>query len=410
MATLPDKEVPYWITSVDAPPYAPLEGDLTVEAVVIGGGVAGLSAAYLLKQAGLSVAVLEKSRIGGGVSGHTTGKVTSQHNVYYTMLAKQFGTAKARAYAEANQTAIDRIEQIITSEGIDCDWQREDAYVFTEKPAEVAKLQEEARIAQSVGLPASFETSTPLPFAVRGAVRFTRQGKFHAGKYMQGLARAIHGDGSYVFEATEARGVHDGVPCRVATKRGTVTAHHVIVATNVPFPLFTHIYYGVYEYPLKSYIVAAKINKPLAGMYITPGGPLRSILPITSGGQQWLLIGGESHFPGFGIAKNRHQRLADYAKERFTIDSIDYRWSTWDYMSNDSVPLIGKLHPWSRQVYVATGFMKWGLSTSMVSGMILCDMILGKKNPWFNTFNASRFSPVAALPKAAMKIIQNLKT
>jgi glycine/D-amino acid oxidase-like deaminating enzyme len=399
--TLPSHEASYWISSVSAPTYGPLAGDVQVDAAIVGGGIAGLTAAYFLKKAGLSVAVIEKDRVGGGVSGYTTGKVTSQHNIHYTMLEKQFGLEKATAYAEANQMAIEQIERIVKTENIRCDWLRE-------KPAEVTKLQKEVRVAKKLGLPATFQTSTPLPFAVCGAIRFANQAKFHAGKYMQGLARSINGGGSHIFENTEVTGVHDGTPCRLTTRRGTVTARNLIVATNVPFPATTHTYYGAYEYPLKSYIIAAKLDKPFAGMYITPGGPLRSILPIASGGKHWLLIGGESHFPGFGVARHRQQRLANYAQERFGVTSVEYRWSTWDYMSNDGVPLIGKLYPWSQHVYVATGFIKWGLSTSAVSGLILRDMILGKKNAWASTFDATRFSPVASLPKAALKILQSL--
>lgn len=393
---------------MDGPEYAPLGGDMKVDVVVVGAGIAGLSAGYLLKRAGKSVAVLEKSCIGQGVSGNTTGKVTSQHNLHYAMLQKQFGAKKARLYAQANQEAIERIEQLIEREHIACDWQRDDAYVFTEESSEVASLQKEAQAAKRLGLPATFEATTPLPFPVAGALRFANQAKFHAGKYMHGLAKAIHGGGSYVFEHTAALSVQDGSPCRVPTPSGTITARDVLIATNVPFPLAAHTYYGAYEYPLKSYIVAAKLDARLDGMYITPGSPLRSILPITSGGQQWLLIGGESHFPGFGRAQTRHQRLAEYAKERFGVTAIEQRWSTWDYISNDSVPLIGKLYPWSRHTYVTTGFIKWGLSTSMVSAMIVRDMILGHKNPWAATFDASRLSPVTSLPKAAVKILRHL--
>lgn len=242
--------------------------------------------------------------------------------------------------------------------------------------------------------------------AVKGAVRFADQAKFHARKYVIGLAWAVHGNGSYMFEHTQATGVKDGSPCVVSTPQGKVTARDCIVATNVPFPLLPHIYYGAYEYPLKSYIVAARYNHDFEGMYITPGGSIRSILPIAIGGERWLLIGGESHFPGFGNALDRHQKLASYAKQRFNITSIAYRWSTWDYLSNDRVPLIGKLYPWSKHTFVATGFMKWGLTTGTVAGILLTDGILGRHNPWASVFNASRFSPVASIPQAVGRILR----
>jgi glycine/D-amino acid oxidase-like deaminating enzyme len=408
---LPDDEVSYWTHDADTLSYPSLQEEITVDVAVIGAGIAGLSAAYFLKQAGLTVAVLESGTIGAKVTGHTTGKVTSQHNLCYAELEKRFGHETARLYGEANQTAITEMEKIVKKENIACDWQRNDNYVFTEKLEEVSRLQNEANVASQLGLHATFETSSSLPFAIKGAVRFADQAKFHVRRYLLGLAQAVHGQGSYVLEHTKAGAPSDSSPCVIAAGRGKLVAKHVIIATNVPFPLAAHSYYGAYEYPLKSYIVASKIADKNAfdGMYITPsGGPLRSILAIKTGNETMLLIGGESHFPGFGVARGRHQRLADYAAEKFGLTSIDYRWSTWDYLSNDGVPLIGKLYPWSKQVYVATGFMKWGLTTGTVAGMILRDTILGQPNPWAKVYDSTRLSPVTSLPRAMSKILKNL--
>lgn len=409
-ATLPANETSYWVEHTIRSSYPKLGDSIEVDVVIIGGGIAGLSAGYFLKQAGKTVAVLEEGVIGGKVTGHTTGKVTSQHGLCYADFEKRFGSETARLYGEANETAIAEMERIIQKEKIECDWQRSDNYVFTEKADEVAKIRTEAEVANKLGLPASFETNTSLPFNIKGAVRFASQATFHVGNYLQGLAGAIHGGGSYVFEHTKADTPRDGTPCTTATKNGTITSKDVIIATNVPFPLTAHSYYGAYEYPLKSYIVAGKLSDthPLEGMYITPSsGPIRSILPITLGNERWLLIGGESHFPGFGKAKTRHQRLADYAAEHFNM-TTSYRWSTWDYLSNDDIPLVGKLYPWSKHVYTATGFMKWGLSTGTVVGMILRDTITNTPNPWAKIYDSTRLSPVTSLPRAMGKIIKKL--
>ena len=408
---LPEKEISYWTQDSTVPSYPTLQETIEVDVAIIGAGIAGLSAGYFLKSAGRTVAVLESETIASKVTGHTTGKVTSQHNLCYAGLEKRFNTETARLYGEANQTAISQMETIIKKESIACDWQRDDNYVFTEKSDEIEKLQNEAAVANTLGLPATFETKTPLPFAVKGAVRFRDQAKFHVRHYLLGLARAVHGQGSYVFEHTKASAPSDDTPCVIQSSHGKVVAREVIIATNVPFPLAAHSYYGAYEYPLKSYIVAGKIaDKDIfKGMYITPtGSPTRSILPIHTNSETLLLIGGESHFPGFGLARNRHQRLANYAAEKFDINSIDYRWSTWDYLSNDDVPLIGKLYPWSKHVYVATGFMKWGLTTGTVAGMILRDTILGHENPWTKVYDSTRLSPITSLPRAAVKILKSL--
>ena len=271
---LPQKEVSYWMESTSNATYPRLSKDISTDVAVIGGGLAGLNIAYLLKQAGKKVVVLEKEIIGGGVTGHTTGKLTTQHNLIYSTLQQTLGEKKAQDYADANQEAFATVKKIIAKEKIKCDLQEDDNYVFTEKNEEVEKLQQEAKVAKSLGLPATFTTATTLPFKVKGAMKFSRQAKMHARKYALGLAKAINGDGSFVFEKTTAIFVHDEEPAKVTTVMGDVTAKDIIIAMPVPFPLVMHGFYCVYEYPLKTYIIAARVKAAMKGMYITPGGPI----------------------------------------------------------------------------------------------------------------------------------------
>jgi glycine/D-amino acid oxidase-like deaminating enzyme len=392
------KGTSYWMEDFLDAKYPKLKGDIETDVVIIGAGIAGLSAAYLLKQSGLKVAVLEKHTIGSGTTGHTTGKVTSQHGLVYADLQKRFGKKKVRAYGEANQAGLEQIKKIIEKEKIDCDWRNEDNYVFTEKTDQVARFKHEAEIAKSLGLPANFQTETPLPFPVKAAVRFNGQGTFHSRKYLLGLAKSISGDGSQVFEHTKAETIHDGNPATVKTKSGSVHAKHLIIATLVPYTLTSHTAYGLVEYPLKSYIVATRADIDLPGMYITPDDPAFSILPVLSD-EKLLLIGGQSHIPGLGSEKKHYESLIHYAKERFNATPTKYRWSAWDYLSYDRIPVIGKLYPWSRNVYSATGFMKWGLTTGTAAGMILRDLITEKENRWADTFDSTRLSTVASIPR-----------
>jgi glycine/D-amino acid oxidase-like deaminating enzyme len=133
-------------------------------------------------------------------------------------------------------------------------------------------------------------------------------------------------------------------------------------------------------------------------MYISPDKGHYSILPVTDNGQKLLLIGGENHTPGLRSSRPRYQRLANYAQEYFGLESTDYHWKGMDYLSYDDVPLIGKIYPWSKHLYTATGFMKWGLSTSMVAAIILRDTIQGQPNPWASTFNSMRTKPITSIP------------
>lgn len=391
----------YWLDSTESPGYPMLSEDAEADVVVIGAGIAGLTSAYLLKKKGLKVIVLEKDTVGDGVSGHTTGKITSQHNLIYNKLSRRLGEETARTYGEANQQAIDKIASIIESEQIECDWRREDSYVYTTDKTRVQEFKDEAKMAARLGLPASFERTMDLPFKVEAAVRFSNQATFHIRKYLLGLAEIIDGDGSYVFERSRVISIQDGEPGKVRTMEADVRARHIVVATNVPtFPLMARGSYCLAEYPMQSYIVAGKIGSEIKGMYISPDKGHYSILPVKSGDDNLLLIGGQGHIPLTRFnAETRYERLADYARKYFGIADIEYRWTTRDYLGYDDMPLIGKLYPWSKHTYTATGFMKWGMTNATVAGMLLTDQIREIENKWTDIFTPYRLSAPASIPK-----------
>lgn len=399
MTDLPSSEASYWQSSASTPSFPVLAKDLEVDVVIAGGGIAGLTVAYLLKQSGLTVAVLEKNTIGSGTTSKTTGKLTSQHNIIYETLSTRLGEKTAKTYAEANQSAVEAITQLIRRENIDCSLEIDDNYVYTTDPDKVSEFKSEAETAAKLGLPASFLTKLELPFDVKAAVKFSGQAKLNAQKYVLGLAKLIDGGGSSVFERSNVTGFYDGIQPHVTTKRAKVMAKNIIVATKVPAaPLFARGACAFWEHPHTSYLVAGKFHSALRGMYISPDKHHYSILPITDNEQKLLLIGGENHTPGLRYSQPRYQRLAHYAKEHFDLKAIDYRWKGMDYLAYDDVPLIGKVYPWSKHLYMATGFMKWGLSTSMVAAIILRDTIQGQPNSWASTFNSMRVKPITSIP------------
>lgn len=400
MVHYPSKGRSLWLNTYEPVIYPALDREMSIDVAVIGAGIAGLTTAYLLKQRGVKVAVFEKNRIGDSVSGHTTAKITSQHGVTYSQFIKKFGRECAGLYGAANEAAIEQIEMIIRNEKIDCDWRREDNYVFTDKREELETLQQEAADAAELGLPASFETSMPLAINIEGAVRFQNQATFHVVKYLHGLARAINGRGCYVFEQTKASLVNDGDTCTFRTLGGRVRARQVVLATNVPSPIKDHAAYGFLEYPARSYLIAGRIDQEISGMYINTGHPTRSILPAVIDGDRWLLVGGEGHFAGMsGSAEGHYKALADYARDQFAMTNIEYKWSTWDYIAYDHMPLVGKLYPFSKNLYVATGFRKWGMTNGTVASMILADLLTGKTNALARTFRSTRLSAFTSLPQ-----------
>lgn len=386
----------FWIASTLQSSYAPLTQDIEVDVAIVGAGLAGITAAMLLKKAGKTVAVLEAGQVAEGVSGHTTAKVTSLHQLKYATLIKEIGEEKARLYGESNQAAVEQVATLVAEEQIDCDFARKSAYTFAETPETLNKVEQEVEAAQRLGLPATFVTTTPLPFAIEGAVKFSHQVQFHPRKYILALAAKIHGDGCSVFEQTRVETVDGENPCRVRTTQGaTVTAQDVIIATNLPI-LDQGLFFAK-SYPKRSYLIGARIDPAQApdGMFIGTGENYRSMraTPTDDGGMM-LMIGGEGHKVG-EVSESEHpfERLADYARQRFGLETIDYRWSTQDMVSFDKLPYIGKLTPLHQHTYVATGFSLWGMSNSTLSGMILRDLLLGQSNPWADLYEATRPTP-----------------
>ena len=404
MLELPKSEKSYWRESYTKGLYPKLSADTTVDVVVIGAGITGLTSAYLLSQSGLTVAVLDKDTVGGGTSGRTTGKVTSQHNLIYDTLNNRNGETTARLYGEANQAAVNMVDDIVTSEKIDCEWSREDNYVFSDQISEVETLKKEASTAKRLGLPASFVTKLPLPFKIEGAVKFSNQARINSQKYLLGLAKAIEKSGGHIYEHSSVSWIRDGSPANVKSNGHTVTASHIIVATNVPTsPLMARGGYCILEYPKESYIVAGTIKDKVEGMYISPDKHNYSILPV---GNSTILVGGEGHISGLrGSRKDRFQKLANYAETHLGVTEITHKWSDRDYLSYDDIPLVGKLYPWSKNVYVGTGFMKWGLSNGTVAAMIIHDTIMHKPNDWAAVFDSNRSGPIKSIPRVFAKYV-----
>ncbi|MCI9338731.1 MAG: FAD-binding oxidoreductase [Lachnospiraceae bacterium] len=357
-----------WMEDTKIRMRKPLPGDMEVQAVVIGAGLAGILTAYYLKQAGIRAIVLEADRIGSGQTKNTTAKITSQHNLIYDRMIRTFGRLAAGHYASANEGAIREYERLILEKGIACGFVRCPACLYSGEDAEL--LKREAEAAQSLGIKASFGTDCEIPVPVEGVTRFEGQARFHPLRFLAALAEEVE-----VYEQTK---VLKAEGKKVETARGSVTAEHIVFTAHFPF-INVPGYYFARMYQERSYVLALDGAGELECMYL---GIDRDGLSLRSWGNL-LLLGGGSHRTGVN-GRNRWGRgcrygaLRDRAREIYPGCIEAFRWSAQDCMTLDGLPYVGRFSRRRPDWYVATGFGKWGMTTAMVSARILTALIRGQ--------------------------------
>jgi glycine/D-amino acid oxidase-like deaminating enzyme/nitrite reductase/ring-hydroxylating ferredoxin subunit len=387
----------YWIASTPRTNYPTLEKDISVDVAIVGGGLVGISTGYFLKKAGYRVAVIEADRIGQGTTGHTTAKITSQHGLKYNKIKQDMGEELARQYADANETAIRTMEEIIKTNNIECDFEHRSSYVYTHSDQYVQKIMDEANTSAALGINAHYLDTTPLPFEVKAAVRFDNQAQFHPLKYLLSIAATIPENGSHIFEQTRAIDIHHGNPNMIITKNGhKVSANFIVIASHYPFYDGLGFYFAR-VYQSRSYALGVRINDKFPdGMYITAEDPTRSLRSQRYDGGEIVIVGGEHHKTGHGKDTMTHYKnLRDFAVATFNVNDIPFRWSTQDCETMDKVPFVGLHRAGVPNIYVATGFKKWGMTNSTASAMILRDLIVEGRSPWQDVYNPLRRVPAA---------------
>ena len=373
-----------WLDTVERAPRPALAQDVHADVCVVGAGITGLSAALELARGGRSVVVLEGRFVGAGASGYNTAKLSSLHGLTYAKLERSLGGDAARSYGQANQRGLERAFELADELGVDCELRRKPNLTYSESPDDREQLEAEVEAARRAGLPAALVEETDLPFPVAAAVRFADQAEFHPVKFLHGLARGLEASGARLFEGTFAEGVDAGSPCRVRTDGGrVVTASTVVVATHLPF-LDRGLYFARCH-PERSYVVAGRVPQRPAGMYLSTESPAHSIRAHGD----WLLVGGESHKTGQADAAERYERLGARARERFRLEP-ELRWATQDQMPMDGVPYVGRHDLLSPNIWVATGFKKWGLAMGTAASELLTAQIVGRNHEWSALFNPNR--------------------
>ncbi len=360
-----------WTATADMPSFAPLDGDLNTDTLILGGGMAGLLCAHYLDRAGVDYALVEAGRLCGGVTGNTTAKLTFQHGVLYGKLLRTFGPERARLYLEANRAALGRFRELCRD--IDCDFQERDAYVYA--GGDCRELDRELEALSRLGFPAELVRTPELPMPTAGALKFPKQAQFHPLKFAAAIARDLR-----IFEDTKVLELGRGT---AVTNRGTIRAKRMIVATHFPL-LNKHGAYFLKLYQHRSYVLALENAGSLPGMYVDQK---ETGLSFRNSGEL-LLLGGGGHRtgkPGGGW-----RELENFAQRHYPQTRIAARWATQDCMTLDGVPYVGQYSRRTEGLYVATGFNKWGMTSSMAAAELLADLLLGRANPYEELFCPSR--------------------
>ena len=353
------------------PQFPRLQGDKTTQILIIGGGMAGLLCAFRLKQAGADVLLVEAGRICGGVTQNTTAKITSQHGLIYHKLLHKLGREKAGMYLQANQQAVTDFHALCKD--IPCHFESQSAFVYSLDDRQA--LEQEVHALHLLGYPAGLKEDLPLPIPTVGAVKFRHQAQFHPLEFAAHIARDLP-----IYENTPVRAMEGTT---AITDHGRIQAEKVIVATHFPF-LNRHGSYFLKLYQHRSYVLALENANFPGGMYI---GSEENSLSLRVFGNQ-LLLGGGGHRTG--KQGGGWKELSAFAARAYPQAQEIARWATQDCISLDGVPYIGQYSRNTPNLFVATGFNKWGMTGSMVAAKILTNLILEQENPWAEVFSPSR--------------------
>lgn len=360
-----------WTETAELPRFEQLKKDIRTDVLIIGGGMAGILCAYRLKQAGVDCVLAEASRICSGITKNTTAKLTLQHGLLYQKLIDRFGTERAKMYLEANQAALAEYRSICRK--IDCGFEEKDAFTYSLNDRK--KIEKELAALERLGFEAELAESLPLPFETAGAVRFRNQAQFHPLKFISAIVKGLP-----IYENTRVQELTEHT---AVTANGRITADKMIVATHFPF-INKHGSYFLKMYQHRSYVIALENAPDVGGMYVDEADKGMSF----RNAENLLLLGGGDHRTG--KQGGNWAELEDFAGSHYPEACEKYHWATQDCMTLDGVPYIGRYSKRTPDFYVATGFNKWGMTSSMVSARILTDMITGRKNPYAPVFSPSR--------------------
>ena len=451
----------YWIDSVkDQNKFGALEENIKTDICIIGGGLTGLNTAYNLSKYKIRTVLLEKDEICKQTSGNSTAKITSQHGLIYKYLTDSKGQDFARKYYEANENAIRNIKSIIDKEEIDCDFEYQPAYVFTQKVQDVQKIKDEVEAVNNFGGRAKFieakdieinklnsveyvenqgeklkisgdniekenlnlerdvvkeRMKQVLPIKAIAGIEFENQAQFNPYKYGNALAKICSDSGIKIFEHSKVIDVdtEDGDEYYIITLENgcKIKSKYVVITTKYPIVNIPGFYF-VKMYQSSSYAIAMQTKQRLfEGIYINSEEPTISLRTAKFGDEYLLIVVGFDHKTGAQIdLSNSYRYLEEVAKSLYPEGKIKYRWNTEDCITLDKIPYIGNFSNLWENTYVATGFNKWGITTSNIAAEIITDKILGQENEYEEIFKSTRLEPIKNIKEVTNMVKESVNS
>ena len=380
-----------WTESYNIKKRESLDRDIEAEVVVIGAGITGLLTAYMLKDKGLKVVVIEKGRILEGNTLNTTAKITIQHDLIYDKLIKEYKEENAKKYVKANTIAIEKYKEIINKNNIDCDFEEADAYIYTLD--DIVKIENEYEAAKKLEIDAELVDEIELPFEVAKALKFKKQGQFNPIKFLNYIAKDLT-----IYENTKAIDIKNNI---VVTEKGNIKAKNIVVATQFPI-INTPGYYFLRMHQDRSYVVAFENAQNIKGMYIDENKDGYSFRSYNS----LLLVGGASGRTGSNEKGGSYENVIEFTKSLYPNAIEKYRWSAQDCMTSDGIPYIGEYSNSDemKNVYVATGFNKWGMTSAMIASLIITDKITKTFNDYYEIFSPERYDITASIKNTLIDV------
>lgn len=384
----------YWMENTTRPSFLNLNKNLETDICIIGTGITGIATAYMLLESGLKICMIDKGEICSGVTEFTTAKITSQHGLIYKYLEDTFGIEFAKKYLNSNEEAIDTIEEIVEKEKIDCDFMRTDNYIYTCKDEYITRIKDEAETLKKIGMEAELVEEVDLPFKIKLGIKVKNQAKFHPLKYLYRIVEILKKNNVEIYTNSIVKKVEkQGEKYIIKTEEHAIEAKYVVMATHYPIKNFPGLHF-LKMYQDRSYEIAIEPRSKITqGMYISAETPIASFRPID---EEIMIIGGQEHKAGENSKDLDvcYKSLETYAKEIYPAMKVKYRWSTQDCISLDKVPYIGDFSNLMPNLYIATGYKKWGMTTSHVAAAIIRDKILNKENKYEEIYKATRLSPL----------------